>query len=74
MAPDPLLQKRTVDPKAVQASLLDHNERETLSRPRARLLLKLYKTLQQRGEVATPNAMLRHLLAAARRQRRDQRG
>src|ERR1700732_3030355 len=45
---------------------------EDLPRPRPRCLLQLRKALQYPGDIATTHRVLRHLLSAVWRQRRDQ--
>src|ERR1700737_1603743 len=64
--------QHTVNPEAIQSRLLNDDDREGFSRPRERLLLELRKARQQRTDVSGGYAVLRHLLAAARRQRGDQ--
>src|ERR1700730_14428574 len=45
---------------------------EDLPRPRPRFLLQLRQAAQQPGDIATTHRVLRHLLSAVWRQRRDQ--
>ena len=72
MAFDPFILQRTIDPKSIEACLLNDDEREDLPRPHPRFLPKLHKALQQPSDVATAHHVLRHFLSAGWRQRRDQ--
>jgi hypothetical protein len=58
MAFDPFLLKHAMDPEAVEACLLDDDERKALPGAHSRLLLELRKTSQQPGHIATAHRML----------------
>jgi len=64
---DPFALQHAMDPEAVQAGLLDCDDREVSARPRSRFLLELSEPFQQAGNIAGLNRMLRHLRPAARR-------
>ena len=72
VALDPLLLQNTVQPEPVQPRLLDRDDRIALLRPDLRLPPEFRKQLHQTGYIAGRGAMLGHLLAFARRQRRHQ--
>ena len=71
VALDPLLLQCAVNPEPVEPGFLDHDDRETASCARLRLLPELRKARQQAGDVAAGNGMARHLLAATRQERCD---
>src|ERR1700722_7119420 len=64
--------ERPVDPESVEPSFLDHNDWKALARPGPRLLLDLREALQQPGDIAAAQRVLRHPFSAAWRQRCDQ--
>src|ERR1700676_2561550 len=64
--------KQAMKPEAVETCFLNGDDREQFSGPLRRPPLQLGKTRQQRRDISGLHGMLRHLLAAARRQRRDQ--
>jgi len=63
---DPVRFQYAVDPKALQSRLLDRHDWKLSSRWEPRLLLYLRKPIQQLGNVAAVQHMLRHLFAVAR--------
>src|SRR5438045_2037012 len=72
MALNSLTLKHAMDPKAVQPSLLNDDDREALSSPLARLFRDLLEEPQKLRDVPADHDVLRHLLSAAWRQRGDQ--
>jgi len=72
VALDPFILQHTMNPKAVQPRFLNDDDRKGATRSSPSLLLKLSEALQQSGDIAAAHRMLRHFLAAARRQRCDQ--
>jgi hypothetical protein len=72
VALDPFGLQHTIDPETVQTGLLDDDNREIPPGPRSRFLLELSEPFEQASDIAALNRMLRHLLPAPRRQRRDQ--
>jgi hypothetical protein len=61
-----------VQPEAVEPRLLDSDDREAISSACLGLALEFGKAQQQRRHIAGRHGVLRHLLAGARRQRRDE--
>jgi SNF2 family DNA or RNA helicase len=58
-----------VEPKSVQTSFLNDDNREVLTRPGERLLRERRKSLEQFNNIASLHGMFRHLSPTARRQR-----
>jgi len=52
MAFDFFLPKNAMDPESIKPSLLDDDNRKTLSRSRLRLVSQLGKSSQQAGDIA----------------------
>src|SRR5947208_3063131 len=65
VALDPFGLQHPVDPKAVEAGLLNDDNRKVPPRPRSRFLLELSEPSEQASDIAGRNRMLRHLLPAA---------
>src|ERR1700722_20113172 len=72
MALDALLLQNAVQPKPVQPRLMDRDDRIALASSDLRLALEFCKQRQKSGRIACRDALLGHLLALARRQRRHQ--
>ncbi|GGC06555.1 hypothetical protein GCM10011494_26470 [Novosphingobium endophyticum] len=72
MALDTFVLQDPVDPETIETRLLDDDKPEFLSGSRLRLRTKLGEALHQPGNIASADNMLRHPLAGAWRQRRDQ--
>ncbi len=69
---NPFILQDTMNPEAVQPRFLNDDDREQFPSPRKSLLLESRKPRQQRTNIPGSHIMLRHFLAAARRQRGDQ--
>ena len=72
MALEPLPFQQPVKPEPVQPRLLNDDDRKDLPGLRRSLAPQLGQPPQQPRHVSPLNAALRHLLALARRKRRDQ--
>jgi hypothetical protein len=72
MALNALALQHTMDPETVKTCFLDDDEAKILAGSCPGLLAKLSKARQQTGNVTSSHAMLRHPLASAWRQGRDQ--
>lgn len=71
MALNPLAHEGAVDPETIEPGFLDHDDWESTSGTRLRLLPELREARHQAGDVTAENRMVRHLLAAARQERGD---
>jgi len=63
---DPFILQQSVDPKAVQTRLLNHDDWNDLPHADLNLVLKLREPRPQSSDIAAANRMLRHLFSAAR--------